>query len=486
MKKSRLTAGLITLCLLLLTVTAVSAFTYTVQYGDTLFSIARRYNTTVAAITAVNNIPNPNLIYVGQQLEIPEGGTNPQPPVNPQPTQPPVNPQPTQPPTQPPGGSTTYTVQPGDTLSKIARQFGTTVSAIVSANNISNPNLIYPGQVLVIPTGSNPPTQPQPPTNPQPPVNPVPPPSGGFELGGQSWNLGNRGRMQEARMNWIKIQHKWSPGQSADVVAGAIQDAHNNGFKILLSIPGAQTYPQPNGIDFNSYVNFVRDVAALGPDAIEIWNEQNIDFEWPAGQISPTSYVNNMLAPSYNAIKSVNPNVMVISGAPAPTGFDNGHNAWSDQRYLAGMAAAGAVNYMDCVGVHYNAGATSPTASSGHPSDSGDGHYSWYFQPTFNLYYNSFGGARPVCFTELGYVSPDGFSFIPPNFAWASNTSVSEHAQWLGEAVSLARNSGRAKMVIVFNVDFTQYSDTDPQAGYAIIRPDGGCPACTNLAAAMQ
>ncbi|MEJ2751057.1 MAG: hypothetical protein P8183_24600, partial [Anaerolineae bacterium] len=90
----------------------------------------------------------------------------------------------------------------------------------------------------------------------------------------------------------------------------------------MLSIPGSSTYPE--SINFEEYVQFLAGVAALGPDAIEVWNEMNIDFEWPAGQIDPAGYVNNMLAPAYNAIKSANPNVMVISGAPAPTGFDNG------------------------------------------------------------------------------------------------------------------------------------------------------------------
>ena len=56
-----------------------------------------------------------------------------------------------------------------------------------------------------------------------------------------------------------------------------------------------------------------------------------------------------MLAPAYNAIKAVNSNIIVISGAPAPTGFDNTTNAWADNRYIAGMRAAGAANYVDQV-----------------------------------------------------------------------------------------------------------------------------------------
>lgn len=311
---------------------------------------------------------------------------------------------------------------------------------------------------------------------------PVIAPAGGgsFELGGQTHSLANPQLMKSAGMNWVKFQHKWGPGDSPGAVAGRIAQAHGNGFKVLLSIPGANAYP--SSIDFNSYVQFLGGVAALGPDAIEVWNEENIDFEWPAGQIDPASYVNNMLAPAYNAIKSANSSVMVIMGAPAPTGFDNGTNAWSDARYMAGVAAAGGANYMDCIGVHHNAGATSPSATTGHPA--GGAHYSWYFMPTLNMYYNSFGGARPVCFTELGYLSGEDFGGVPERFSWAGSTTVGQHAQWLAEAASLAANSGRVRLAIVFNVDFTHWG-ADPQAGFAMLRPDGSCPSCALLGQVM-
>ncbi len=313
------------------------------------------------------------------------------------------------------------------------------------------------------------------------PVAVAPVANAGFELGGQSHTFANPTLMDYAGMNWIKFQHKWGPGDDPSAVAGRIQQAHANGFKVLLSIPGATTYP--SSIDFAGYTEFLGGVAALGPDAIEVWNEMNIDFEWPAGEIDPTSYVNNMLAPAYNAIKSANPSVMVISGAPAPTGYFGGGcgtNGCDDSAYLAGMAAAGAANYMDCMGAHFNAGATPPSQSTGHPA--GNDHYSWHFQPTLDLYYGTLG--KPVCFTELGYLSGEDYGGVPGRFSWAGNTSVGEHAQWLAQAVSMAANSGKARMVIIFNVDFTQWGD-DPQAGYAMIRPDGGCPACETLRQVM-
>jgi hypothetical protein len=107
-------------------------------------------------------------------------------------------------------------------------------------------------------------------------------------------------------------------------------------------------------------------------------------------------------------------------------------------------------------------------------------------QPTRDLYFNAFGGQRKVCFTELGYVSSEGFPSMPPNFGWASNTTLAQHAQWLAEAVALSNQSGRVRLLIVYNVDFTYYdTNGDPQAGYAIIRPNGSCPACDTLSASI-
>ena len=74
------------------------------------------------------------------------------------------------------------------------------------------------------------------------------------------------------------------------------------------------------------------------------------------------------------------------------------------------------------------------------------------------------------------------FIGTPPNFAWAAGTSVQEQAQWLREARDLSVAGGKVRMMIVFNVDFTFFDPAgDPQAGYAMIRPDGSCPACDAL-----
>ena len=96
--------------------------TYIVKSGDTLSDIAAAYGTTYQHLAEINGISNPNLIYPGQVIKINGSSIN----------------------------TTTYTVKSGDTLSAIAAMYGTTYQHLANINGISNPNLIYVGQVIKI------------------------------------------------------------------------------------------------------------------------------------------------------------------------------------------------------------------------------------------------------------------------------------------------------------------------------------------------
>jgi len=97
---------------------------YTIQRGDTLARIARIYGTTWSYLASINGISNPNRIYWGMTICV-QSYTPPQ--------------------------GTTYVVQRGDWLTRIAQRFGVSLFAMLQANPLMNPNLIYPGQVLIIP-----------------------------------------------------------------------------------------------------------------------------------------------------------------------------------------------------------------------------------------------------------------------------------------------------------------------------------------------
>lgn len=99
--------------------------TYTVRSGDTLSGIASRFGTSWQELQRINGIPDANKIYPGQVLKLPGGG-------------------------KPAPAKRTYVVRAGDTLSGIAARYGTSWQALAQKNNLANPNLIFPGQVLRI------------------------------------------------------------------------------------------------------------------------------------------------------------------------------------------------------------------------------------------------------------------------------------------------------------------------------------------------
>ena len=101
-----------------------------VKPGDTLSEIALEYNTSYQYLAKINNIANPNLIFVGQRIYVPTlqnsniGDTS----------------------------HVLYVVKRGNTLTQISRLYGVSIESIVTLNGIRNPNLIFAGEILRIPT----------------------------------------------------------------------------------------------------------------------------------------------------------------------------------------------------------------------------------------------------------------------------------------------------------------------------------------------
>ena len=107
-----------------------------IKRGDTLTLISKQYNTTVEELVKLNNIKNPNLIYAGNSLLVPAKSNKKE--ENSE-----LN------------STIIYNVKWGDTLSNLAKTYRTTISTLVNLNNIKNPNLIYVGQKLIIPINSS-------------------------------------------------------------------------------------------------------------------------------------------------------------------------------------------------------------------------------------------------------------------------------------------------------------------------------------------
>lgn len=97
-----------------------SETTHVVQRGETLSSIAAKYGTTYQMLATLNDLNNPDFIYIGQVLKVSETAID-----------------------------RTYVVQHGENLSMIANKLGTTYQALAQKNRLTNPNLIYPEQILI-------------------------------------------------------------------------------------------------------------------------------------------------------------------------------------------------------------------------------------------------------------------------------------------------------------------------------------------------
>jgi LysM repeat protein len=112
-----------------------------VRWGETLYSIARRYGTSVNALVRTNGLRNANYIYAGQRLRIAgsSGGTSGGSSGG----------------SSASGGGTVHVVQRGQTLHSIAQRYGTTAAAIAATNGLRNPNFIYVGQRLRISGGGS-------------------------------------------------------------------------------------------------------------------------------------------------------------------------------------------------------------------------------------------------------------------------------------------------------------------------------------------
>ncbi|ODJ59488.1 LysM peptidoglycan-binding domain-containing protein [Brochothrix thermosphacta] len=149
-----------------------NASTYKVNAGDTLAVIASQFGTTTSKLVALNNLSNANSLTVGQTLKV--KGSVPAPTVTaPKPTQtvatqtPSTQTPSTQTVAKPSVSASTHTVKSGDSLGKIASQYGVSVSYLVNRNNLSNANDLSVGQVLQLKGAASSSVTPKP-TTPKP------------------------------------------------------------------------------------------------------------------------------------------------------------------------------------------------------------------------------------------------------------------------------------------------------------------------------
>ncbi len=313
------------------------------------------------------------------------------------------------------------------------------------------------------------------------------------------------------RLGWIKQQVRWEdvepqPGQyNWAPLDTPLQVAADNNVKVMLSVVTAPEWAREPGnqrldevgppADPQTYANFLITMLYRYPGkihAIEVWNEMNIDREWASIYgLNAQNYV-NLLRAAYTAIKSVDPGIIVISGALSPTGLNDGVGAYDDFAYMDMLIQAGMLDTTDCVGAHhngynigpnvpYNNVPNDPTATFRGPFD--NPHHSWSFYSTINGYAQRIqqaGSDKKLCITEFGWATTEGLSSQPrAGFEFANDNTLAEQAQFFDEAIQAMNSWGFVWLAFVWNLNYGPIVDWgagDDNVPYSLLRP-GWAPA---------
>ncbi len=481
---------------------------YTIRPGENLFRIALRFGLSTRQLAEYNGIVNPAVIYAGQQIRIPGGNA-------PAPT--PVVPA-TATPIPPP--TTAYTVARGDTLARIALRFNSTVTQLVTLNNLRNPNLIYIGQVLNIPAGAT--ILPVTPTStvavplvgdatatldgaaivtPEPGT--IPSTIGyGFGHGIAAFLVDQdvptlTDEIAALGVTWVKQEILWrdfEPVQGEidfNTLDNIVNTLSDKNLSILLTVSAAPAWarastdengPPDNFADYGTFVGALAARYAGKVQAYEIWNEPNLRREWNSSvhNISAASYI-ELLRAGYNAIKIADPAAVVVSAGLAPTGYNDGVNAISDRVFLPALYVSGLADVSDAIGAHPLGWANPPDAVCCEAPVGVLTHYqdsSFYFLETLQAYRDIMvqnnDGSTAIWATKFGWGTSEDTDPPSENYVFVSYTTLGEQAIYDARGFELGAELGFVGPMFLDNLNGCQVQlGTVEPCYYSLVGLDG-------------
>lgn len=444
---------------------------YTVQPGDTLYSIARRSAVSVDDLRSLNELDEDTALEVGEALLVPPLDSS---------------------------RYFQYEVKSGDSLYALARLFGTSQAELMRLNAVTADSL-RAGQIILAP---------------HPPAIP-PKPGFGFgihifvesgvadELAEQAKQLG---------VNWAKIDVAWSQIEAEqgsadytdlDALVRALAAAD---IKLLLNIYDAPDWSRATyrvnmnsellayggpPADLNDFAAFLAQTVARYAslvDAYEIWKAPNLlkywnvpvyeqapeetedgDFGLPDAIALGAVHYAALLELAHATVKAHDAGAQVISAGLAPVGFTDNYNSIATDIYLDELLALGAAEYADGIGAIFSASAVPPTLPCCEQPPGVESHYESFMQ--------NFGGLMahyaaaldkhevelPLLLTQMGWGTADGANLAVPatGFEWLNYTSEAEQALYVRQAYQLAQEMAALSAMFLYNLNGCAVGDVE-------------------------
>lgn len=309
---------------------------------------------------------------------------------------------------------------------------------------------------------------------------------------------------EDLKLPWVKQQLRWDllepqPGQiDWSQIDYMLNSAQEFSFRMMLSIVGAPAWAREAGADLlrngppadpQTFANFVAEIVKRYPgrvQAIEVWNEQNIGREWTSIHGLNAAHYVSLLRATYQTVKALDPDIIIISGALLPTGVNDGAGAYDDFVYFRQMIDNGMLHWADCVGAQHNGYNISPdfrydaipddpAASYRGPFD--NPHHSWSFRSTLEGYIDRIRAAghdSKLCVTEFGWPSAEDLPAVRRGFEFASDNSLAEQAAWIGKALSNMEEWDFVWLAFIWNLNhgpLANYAADNDNVPYSLIGP---------------
>ena len=300
------------------------------------------------------------------------------------------------------------------------------------------------------------------------------------------------GLTREAGFNWLKQQIWWKYTEpiekggydwaELDKVVGDVSAAN---LQLLLSVVqapgwalgGREHGPPANSIDFKDFMAALANRYYGRIQAYEIWNETNFAREW--GVLDGNSYraYGELLKAGYEGVKGIDPDAIVVFGAPTPTGVVDPNIAMDDAVYLQRVyeAMPEISQYYDAMGAHPPGYNNAPDQSFGTERGQGwNGHNSFYFLrfTDYRSIMEQHGdGDKPIWFTEFGWSTANQAE----GYGYGSDNTEEDQARFLLEAFELVRRDySYVTHMFVWNLNFQMVVGPDDEKyPFGLIRSDG-------------